>query len=100
MLVAENGSRALELARTERPDLITLDLSMPGQDGGKVYHALKSDAATRELKVCIVTGKPELRKLIYDRDVPPPDGYLDKPVAEDTLILNARKILELAGEAE
>ncbi|MFH1809360.1 MAG: response regulator [Pseudomonadota bacterium] len=98
VLVAENGSRALELARREQPDLVTLDLSMPGQDGGKVYHALKSEVATRALKVCIVTGKPELRKLIYDREVPPPEGYLDKPVAEDTLILNARRILELADE--
>jgi hypothetical protein len=46
--------------------------------------------------VCIITGRPELRRLIYDRAVRPPEGYLDKPVDDETLLLNVRKILEVA----
>ncbi|MBM3790252.1 MAG: response regulator [Acidobacteria bacterium] len=91
---ATDGDAALVLARKERPSLITLDLSMPGTDGGKVFELLRKDPELAEIPVCIITGKPELRRLIYDRPVPPPEGYLDKPVDEDTLLLNVRKILK------
>jgi Fe-S oxidoreductase len=94
VLEAEDGEKALELAKKEKPDLITLDLSMPGKDGGKVFEAIRKDPDLAAINVCIITGRPELRRLIYDRPVPPPEGYLDKPVDEETLLLNIRKILE------
>ncbi len=92
---ASDGDMALDLARQERPDLITLDLSMPGTDGGKVFETLRNDPEIAQIKVCIITGRPELRRLIYDRPVLPPEGYLDKPVDEETLLRNVRKILEV-----
>jgi Fe-S oxidoreductase len=98
VIQATDGEKALELARKEKPDLMTLDLSMPGTDGGKVFEAMRKDPELKTLCVCIITGKPELRKLVYERPVPPPEGYLDKPVDEETLLLNVRKILELAEE--
>ena len=81
------------------PDLMTLDLSMPGKDGGKVYETIRGDKDLRTLPGCIITGQPEMRKLIYERPVPPPEGYLDKPVGEDTLLRNVRKILGIGGDA-
>jgi len=96
VLEALDGDTAVELALKEKPDLMTLDLNMPGKDGGKVFEELRNNPATAGIKVCIITGRPELRRLIYDRPVTPPEGYLDKPVDEDTLMLNVRKILELA----
>jgi Fe-S oxidoreductase/CheY-like chemotaxis protein len=98
VFTAANGDEGLALARKERPDLITLDLSMPGMDGGKVYEAIRKAPELAMIPVCIVTGKPELRKLIYERDVPKPEGYLDKPIGEETLMTNVRKILEVTGE--
>ena len=95
VIQAADGDTALELARSEKPDLITLDLSMPGTDGGKVFEELRKDPEMAKIRVCIITGRPELRRLIYDRPVPPPDGFLDKPVDEKTLLLNVRKILEV-----
>ena len=95
ILEAADGETALELAVAEKPDLITLDLSMPGMDGGKVFAALRTHEVTAEIPVCIITGRPELRSLIYDRPVPPPEGYLDKPVNEETLLRNVRKIFEV-----
>ena len=92
---AIDGGQALDLAREEKPDLITLDLSMPGLDGGQVFEVLRKDPELSTVPVCIITGKPELRRLIYDRPVPPPEGYLDKPVSQQVLLLNIRKILEL-----
>jgi CheY-like chemotaxis protein len=98
VLRATNGDEALELARKEKPDLLTLDLGMPGRDVGEVYQTLRSDPDTADLKICIITGRPELRKLIYDRSVKKPDGYLDKPVDEERLVFNIRKIFEVAHE--
>ncbi|NQT16963.1 MAG: response regulator [Planctomycetes bacterium] len=96
---ATNGDEALEMVRREKPDLLTLDLEMPGRNVGEVFEMLRKDPELADLKICIITGRPELRKLIYDRSVRVPEGYLDKPVSEETLLLTARKILGVAHEA-
>ena len=100
VLTAEDGVQGLELARIERPDLITLDLSMPGMDGGKVFETLRKDPELADTLVCIVSGKPELRKLIYERPVRAPEGFMDKPIEEEAFLLNVRRILDLAKEKE
>ena len=92
---ARNGHEALEIARRENPDLVTLDLSMPGMDGGQVFAEMRKDPQLAGIPVCIITGQPELRRLIYQRGVPPPEGYLDKPVDEKRLLLSVKKILSL-----
>ena len=94
VIQAADGEQALLLAIQEKPDLITLDLSMPGKNGGMVFEEIRNNPKIASTKVCIITGKPELRRLIYERPVPPPDGYLDKPVNEEGLLTNIRKILE------
>ncbi|UCD94677.1 MAG: response regulator [Candidatus Zixiibacteriota bacterium] len=95
---AYSGDEALELARREKPNLITLDIAMPGKSGKEVFEEMRADSDLKRIPVCIITGRPELRRLIYDRPVPPPEGYMDKPVTEDGLLLNVRKILETAHE--
>jgi CheY-like chemotaxis protein len=97
---AGNADEALELARRERPDLLTLDLHMPGRDVGEVFEIMRKDPDLEDLKICVITGRPELRKLIYDRSVRRPEGFVDKPVDEERLLLNVRKVLELAHEHE
>jgi len=95
VIQAMNGDDGIAMAQKEKPDLITLDISMPGKDGGEVFETLRNDPELGETPICIITGKPELRRLIYDREVRRPEGYLDKPVNEETLLTNVRKILEL-----
>jgi CheY-like chemotaxis protein len=95
VIQALDAEQALELALREKPDLITLDLSMPGRNGGYVFEEIRKNPALSASRVCIITGKPELRRLIYDRPVRPPEGYLDKPINEETLLTNIRKILEV-----
>ncbi|MFZ5787368.1 MAG: response regulator [Acidobacteriota bacterium] len=92
---ASDGHQALAAARECRPDLITLDLSMKGMDGLETFARLRSDPALRGIPVCVVTGHPEFRQVIYQRAVPVPDGYMDKPVKEELLVDNIRRILEL-----
>jgi CheY-like chemotaxis protein len=97
VLEARDGNEALEVARRERPDLITLDISMPGKDGGEVFVEIRKDQEIKSTPVCIISAHPHLRRLIYQRKVPPPDGYLDKPIDEKGLLLNVRKTLALTG---
>jgi Fe-S oxidoreductase len=94
-VTASNGDEAIEKARIEKPDLITLDMWMPGKTGVDVFVELRKDAELGDTPVCVISGRPEFRKVIYDRPVRPPEGYMDKPVSEDRLILNVRKIFEL-----
>jgi len=90
---ALDGDEALVVARREKPDLITLDLSMPGKDGVQAFVELREDDELADIPVCIVTGHPEFRKVIYDKPVRAPEGYMNKPVDEDDLIFNLRRIL-------
>ncbi len=98
VLSATSGDEAIEIARKEKPDLMTLDLAMPGKTGVEVYIQMRKDPELKKLPVCIVTGRPEMRKLIYERTtIPAPEGYLNKPVNEKSLIVSIRKILEVDG---
>lgn len=95
---AADGDQAIELARSEKPDLITLDLSMPGKSGVDVFVIVREDPELCEIPICIITGRPEMRKLIYERPAgSPPEGYMDKPFTEKALLRNVRKIFELKG---
>ena len=95
VIKAYDGKQALELAKLEKPDLITLDISMPGKSGVEVFDDIKKDKELRSIPICIITGKPELRKLIYEHPDSHPEGYIDKPITEEGLILNLRKIFEV-----
>ena len=98
IFTATNGDEVLEVARREKPDILTLDLHMPGRNVGEVFELIREDPELEDLKICIITGKPELRKLIYERSVRPPEGYVDKPVDEKRLLLNVRKVLEVVHQ--
>jgi Fe-S oxidoreductase len=93
---AADGDEAIEKIRSEKPDLMTLDLNMPNTDGGEVFAAIRNDEDLPPVRVLIISGHPELRKLIYERHVPPPEGFIDKPIEQEDLLLNVRKVLEVA----
>ena len=96
---AEDGNEAMEMALAKRPDLITLDLSMPGRDGVETFCDLRESAETADIPVCIVTGHPEFRKVMYERPVTPPEGFVRKPVDPDELVRTVRRILALRSRS-
>jgi CheY-like chemotaxis protein len=57
LLEASEGGRALELARERQPDVIVLDLMMPGMNGYQVLEALQRDDATSGIPVLVLTAK-------------------------------------------
>lgn len=56
VLTASDGARALEVARADRPDLITLDLALPGKDGWEVLRELQDQEDTRNIPVLIISA--------------------------------------------
>lgn len=58
VIEAQNGLRAIESARADVPDLILLDLSMPGMSGADFLRALRSDSRTRRTVVALYTATP------------------------------------------
>ena len=79
---AENGLQGFELAASLKPDLITLDISMPDQSGVRTYRQLKTNEELKHIPVFIITGYSDkmrtfLRKLA---GFPFPEAFINKPV--------------------
>ncbi len=80
LLFAPNGEKALEAAHTHHPDLILLDVMMPGISGYEVCRRLKSDAMTKDIPVIFVTAMSEVEDESKGFDVGAVD-YIQKPVS-------------------
>jgi Fe-S oxidoreductase/CheY-like chemotaxis protein len=100
IIEAVDGEQAIELAKREKPDLITLDISMPGKDGVEVFRELRGSPSTAGTAICVVTGHPEFREVIYAASVDKPDGYMNKPVRPNDLVDGLRRILDLKQKKE
>ena len=81
---AERGDVALELIRKEKPDLIFLDVLMPGLDGLEVCQAVRADAALSHTPVFLLSAMGEDR-LIAAAKTAQADGYLTKPMRLDAM---------------
>jgi len=92
---AASGERALELARSQRPDIIMLDIVMPGMDGLEVLSELRADARLAAIPVIILTGRDsrEERAGGLDRGA---DDYIGKPFDMTELRARVRAVLRRA----
>ncbi len=94
-LEACDGEEALEKVRRDKPDLVTLDITMPEMTGVRAYRVMKEDAAFKGIPVIIVTGiSHDFKQFISTRSqVPPPEGYLEKPVKPEDLLAEIKRLL-------
>jgi putative two-component system response regulator len=99
MLYAKDGERALELARQERPDLILLDVMMPGMTGYEVCRRLKRDAATAPIPVIFVTALAETNDELTGFEAGAVD-YIMKPVSPPIVKARVRTHLSLVHTDE
>jgi len=91
---AYDGKQAMNNVEVSRPDLITLDLSMPRESGLLFYRKLRRNEKYSQIPVIIISGipqqKPEARtavkSLLEPEAVRPPDAYLDKPINKNKLV--------------
>jgi len=91
-LEAEDGPAALEAARTRTPDLIVLDLMLPGMSGLEVCRVLKGDPATRSIPIIMLTAKAGEIDRIVGLELGA-DDYLTKPFSPRELLLRIRNVL-------
>jgi Fe-S oxidoreductase/ActR/RegA family two-component response regulator len=92
---AYSGEECLQKAREIHPDLITLDITMPGKSGVKVFQTLRDAASgVANVPVFIVTGVTDFRALMYQRTVQAPEGFMKKPIDEDVFVMTVGRILE------
>ncbi|MGE3304027.1 MAG: PleD family two-component system response regulator [Hyphomonadaceae bacterium] len=94
VIVARDGLEALTVCRAQAPDIVLLDVMMPGMDGFEVCRQLKEDAATRHIPVLMVTALDEresrLKALEYGAD-----DYLTKPVDDAQLLARLRSLARM-----
>ena len=100
-LSASNGQEAIEMVRRERPDLVSLDISMPEASGTRFYRDIKKEPGLAAIPVVIVTAvtgyggdKYAYKEFIsHSRLVPPPEAYFPKPIDRDKFLEAIQKLL-------
>ena len=94
VLTAHDGLTALEIASAERPDIILLDVMMPGMDGFETCRRLKSDPATSHIPVVMVTALDHVSDRIRGLEAGA-DDFLTKPVNDLQLMTRVRSLVRL-----
>lgn len=92
ILAASNGQQALNLARSEKPDLIVLDLMMPDIDGVQVARQLRADPQTQDILIVMFTAKTQMEEKLEGYEAGA-DDYLTKPIQPKELIAHVKAVL-------
>ncbi|EIM04437.1 response regulator [Rhodanobacter denitrificans] len=106
VLKAADGESALEIARTERPDLVFLDIVMPGMSGFAVLRALRHDLLTRDIPIVMISGNLQATEQFYVQRFGA-DDFMKKPFGRgevfariDNLTCSGRLVVRQRAETE
>ena len=89
---ARNGNEAVTQARTLKPDLILMDLSLPGMDGWEATRVLKADEATKHIPIVALTGHA-LAGASEGARKAGCDSFVTKPCLPDDLVVEVKRML-------
>lgn len=95
-----SGEQALKIARSDWPDLVILDLMLPGVEGLDVCRLMKGDAKTKNIPIVIVTAKAEEADIVTGLELGA-DDYITKPFSPRVLVARVKAVLrrnEAQGE--
>lgn len=100
-IVCRNGQEGIRKAREEVPDLIVLDVMMPGDGGVKMYRDLKTDPALKAIPVLMLSGVQKksfshyirMLKVRIEDSIPDPDAYIEKPPVPEDLLKTVHELL-------
>lgn len=100
VLEAPDASQAMRIIRTQKPDLLTLDLVLPKKTGEKLYWDLKKEERFASIPVIVVSGyahidspKIDFHGFIAEKNLPEPEGFIEKPVDVERLIETVYSVL-------
>ncbi len=92
LIIVNNGEDALEAIKTEKPELVFLDIMMPKMNGFEVCHAVKNDLGMKDVYIVILTAKGQEFDKQRGSDVGA-DIYMTKPFNPDEIVEKAREAL-------
>lgn len=99
--MAEDGIEGLHKARTTRPHLITLDITMPEKSGAIFFREIRVDPELKEIPIIVVTGVTGLggnpdefhEYLSTRKNTQPPEGFIPKPIDQQKLLDTVKSLL-------
>ena len=94
-LVAPDAERGLHLARTERPDLVVLDVIMPGMNGFAALRHIRHDPEVKHLPVIMMSGNEQATEQFYVMRIGA-DGFMKKPFSRFDLFSRIERMLDTA----
>jgi DNA-binding response OmpR family regulator len=99
VLTAYNGQEALEVAQRDVPDLVVLDLMLPGLDGTEVARRLRADSRTTAIPIVMLTARSEETDVVVGLTIGA-DDYVTKPFSMKILLARINTILRRAEQSE
>lgn len=102
VVVAGDAEEGLARLAETRPDLVCLDLVLPGPTGLSLYREIRETPATAALPVVVVTGlnpADAAARARYGEGVPPPDAWFDKPIDVARLVETVSGLVGAGGRA-
>lgn len=94
VLTASNGEEALEKVKSDSPDIVLLDIMMPGMDGFEVCHIIKNNPETSHIPVVMVTALTETQDRVRGLESGA-DDFLSKPINDTALMARVRSLVRL-----
>ncbi len=94
VIEADNAERAINLARDQQPDLILLDIMMPGLTGIQACEILRGDKRTADIRILVVSGLEPTRAL-EESIIVGADDFLSKPIDTTELAVRVRSMLRV-----
>lgn len=95
---ASDGNEGVKAAKDHLPDLVVLDLMLPGRDGYQVFEALKADTRTKHIPILMLTAKGEVTDRIVGLKLGA-DDYVTKPFSPRELVLRVQALLRRVKKA-
>jgi CheY-like chemotaxis protein len=84
-VLAESGAQAIEKAKSDKPDLIFMDVNMPDMDGFAATRKLKADAATKGIPIVFITSKNQKADMAWGQMLGA-KGYIGKPASKEQIL--------------
>jgi DNA-binding response OmpR family regulator len=94
LLTADNGEEALDTIKTEKPDLVFLDVMMPKMNGFDVCNAVKNELSIKDVYIIMLTAKGQEFDKLKGKQVGA-DLYMTKPFDPDEVVKKSMQVLEL-----